>query len=87
MTFEVISVELSDGEGPSPATRELPIVDYNHLPKLAIEGFSHDLAKEEVETVLRYERAHRSRTPVIRVLTARLRRLRDGRHPDGAPVS
>jgi hypothetical protein len=79
-----MSVELFDGEVPGPATEELPIVDYKHLPKLAIEGFSRNLAKEETELVLRYERRHRDRTPVVRVLTARLRQLRHSRRNDGA---
>ncbi|WP_405577631.1 hypothetical protein [Streptomyces sp. NBC_01190] len=72
-------MELFDGEVPSPATGELPIVDYKHLPKLAIEGLSQDLAEEDIELVLRYERGHRDRTPVILLLTARLKRLREGR--------
>ncbi|MFC4030030.1 hypothetical protein ACFO3J_00935 [Streptomyces polygonati] len=79
-----MSVELFDSEGPGPATGELPIMDYKHLPKLAIEGFSQSLAKEETELVLRYEREHRDRTPVVRVLTARLRQLRHSRRDDGA---
>jgi hypothetical protein len=64
---------------PAPTTQELPIPDYKHLPRLDVEPRVGDLGKEEVETVLRYEREHRGRTPVIRLLTARLHRLRESR--------
>ncbi|WP_329138942.1 hypothetical protein OG552_32065 [Streptomyces sp. NBC_01476] len=74
-------MELFDGELPGPATAEVPIVGYPHLPKIAIESSLRDLGPDEVESVLRYESRHRARTPVIRLLTARLRRFRDG---DGA---
>lgn len=64
---------------PTPATRELPIVGYRHLPKQAIEALASDLDHEQADLVLRYECAHRGRTPVIRLLTARLRGLRENR--------
>jgi hypothetical protein len=65
-----------DDVTPGPTTRELPIPDYRHLPAHVIEGRIGDLDREAVEKVLRYECDHRERTPLIRLLTARLRGLR-----------
>jgi hypothetical protein len=75
----VTSVDLFDDETPAPATQELPIADYKHLPRIAVEASVGKLDRDDVELVLRYEREHRGRTPVIRLLTAQLRRLRDVR--------
>jgi hypothetical protein len=62
---------------PEPHTQELPLPDYPHLTTRAIESRVADLDRAQVEALLRYECAHRERTPVIRLLTARLRRLRE----------
>ncbi|WP_327287204.1 hypothetical protein [Streptomyces sp. NBC_01198] len=70
-------MDLFDDEIPDPVTQELPIPDYNHLPRLDVESRSRQLDAEGLELVLRYERTHRDRTPVAQFLTARLRRLRD----------
>jgi hypothetical protein len=59
-----------------PTADELPITDYDHLPKVAVEGRVAALGREELETILRYERAHRDRTPLVRLLMARLRQMR-----------
>jgi hypothetical protein len=77
--FGVMTVELFDDGTPGPATGELPIADYKHLPRVAVEGPAQELDQEQVETLLRYERRHRDRTPVIRLLTARLRAIRRSR--------
>ena len=61
---------------PGPKTQELPIADYRHLPVHTIAGRIPELDRKGVETVLRYECDHRERTPLIRLLTARLRGLR-----------
>ncbi|WP_051951848.1 hypothetical protein [Actinacidiphila yeochonensis] len=77
-----------DDVTPGPTTEELPIPDYRHLPAQAIEGRILELDGDEVETVLRYECEHRERTPLIRVLTARLRGLRERssvRQPPSVP--
>lgn|GEM_PF-6896467 len=66
-----------DDEMPGPTTQELPIPDYRHLPAQTIEGRARELDRAAVEAVLRYECEHRARTPLIRALTARLRRLRE----------
>lgn len=62
---------------PGPVTQELPIVDYPHLPRIEVERRAQDLASDGLELVLRYEREHGDRTPVVRLLTARLRQLRE----------
>lgn len=85
MTFGVTSVDLFDNEIPGPETSELPIADYPHLPRLQIESRASELDREQVERVLRYEREHRGRTPVIRLLTARLHELRP-HHRDTPPA-
>jgi hypothetical protein len=74
---DVTEVDLFDDEIPDPATRELPIPDYNHLPRVEVETASRQLDAEDLDVVLRYERGHRDRTPVVRLLTARLRWLRE----------
>ncbi|WP_433887804.1 hypothetical protein [Streptomyces sp. CA-111067] len=73
-----------DDEIPDPVTRELPIPDYKHLPRLDVETRAEGLKAEDLQIVLRYERGHRDRTPVIRLLTARLRRLRDQTRDTGS---
>jgi hypothetical protein len=79
----VTSVDLFDDETPAPATQELPIADYKHLPRIAVEASVGKLDQDDVELVLRYEREHRGRTPVIRLLTAQLRRIRNVRGSGG----
>jgi hypothetical protein len=59
-----------------PTADELPITDYDHLPKVVAEGRVPALGREDLETILRYERAHRDRTPLVRLLMARLRQMR-----------
>ncbi|WP_405591380.1 hypothetical protein [Streptomyces sp. NBC_01190] len=70
------SVEFLDGDLPGPETAELPIADYKHLSRLAVESHSRGLDQEQLALLLRYERRHRDRTPVIQFLTARLRQFR-----------
>jgi hypothetical protein len=73
---EVISVEEFPGEIGLPAKGELPIPDYEHLPQYSIESRVASLARDDVEILLRYESEHRNRTPVLRLLTERVRELR-----------
>lgn len=63
----------------------LPIADYDHLPKLAVESRARSLGPDELEALLRYECSHRARTPVIRVLAARLRQVRERRRRQAVP--
>jgi hypothetical protein len=71
-----------EDETGGPATGQLPIVDYNHLAGRTAESYFPGLGPEALGDLLCYEQAHRNRLPIIRSLTARLRRLRheqDGR--------
>ncbi|SFF77372.1 hypothetical protein SAMN05216251_12848 [Actinacidiphila alni] len=72
---------MSDLEDATPATvtQELPVLDYKHLPRLEIERHVLGLDEDATAVLLRYECDHRARTPVIRLLTARLRHLRADR--------
>ncbi|WUH89479.1 hypothetical protein OG900_04465 [Streptomyces sp. NBC_00433] len=70
-------MELFDNETGGPPTEQLPIADYNHLAGRTAESYFPGLGTEELADLLRYERAHRNRLPIIRSLTARLRLLRD----------
>jgi hypothetical protein len=72
-------MDMFDDELPAPATRELPLADYPHLSGYAIEASLSGLDSEEVEILKRYESTHRDRTPLVRLLTARLKSLRAGR--------
>lgn len=71
-------MEMFDDEVGSPPTEQLPIVDFKHLSGRTAESHFPGLGPGEVADLLRYERAHRNRLPIIRSLTARLRQLR---HP------
>ncbi|SEG87201.1 hypothetical protein SAMN05216223_11856 [Actinacidiphila yanglinensis] len=59
-----------------PAPRDLPVAGYEHLPQVAIEARVASLDRDQVEALLRYETEHSGRTPVLRLLTRRLRDLR-----------
>ncbi|MFF3564642.1 hypothetical protein ACFYXS_31825 [Streptomyces sp. NPDC002574] len=69
-------MDLPDDTTPAPVTLELPIADYKHLPRISVEDRVGRLDQDGAEKVLRYEREHRDRTPVIQLLLARLRQLR-----------
>lgn len=63
----------------SGAGEEPPIADYDHMTVRAVEGCARSLTYEQLTAVRDYECAHQARTPVIRLLTARLRAIRDER--------
>ncbi|MGW5354158.1 hypothetical protein ACWERV_27010 [Streptomyces sp. NPDC004031] len=65
-----------EDESRDPSTGQLPIVDYNHLAGRTAESFFPGLGPAELTDLLRYEKAHRNRLPVIRQLVARLRNYR-----------
>ncbi|MFJ4851537.1 hypothetical protein [Streptomyces sp. NPDC088733] len=67
---------MPDDITPAPVTQELPIPDYKHLPRISVEGRVGTLDQDGAQKVLRYEREHRDRTPVIQLLIARLQQLR-----------
>ncbi|WP_237404506.1 hypothetical protein [Actinacidiphila reveromycinica] len=68
-----------------PAPHDLPIAGYDRLPRVAIEARVARLDRGQVEALLRYEGEHADRTPVLRLLTRRLRELRDDSHDADAP--
>ncbi|WP_327286832.1 hypothetical protein [Streptomyces sp. NBC_01198] len=70
-------MEMFEDERGGPSTEQLPIVGYNHLPGRTAESYFPSLGQEELSDLLRYEQTHRNRLPIIRSLTARLRRLRE----------
>ncbi|MDX3074187.1 hypothetical protein ACIP98_34630 [Streptomyces sp. NPDC088354] len=69
-------MDLPDDMAPATVTQDLPIADYKHLPRISVEDRVGELDRDGAEKVLRYEREHRDRTPVIQLLIARLRQLR-----------
>lgn len=78
-------MEMFEDETGGPPTGKLPIVGYNHLAGRTAEAYFPSLSREELVDVLRYEQTHRDRLPIIRSLTAHLRRLRRGKQ-DGPPA-
>jgi hypothetical protein len=67
-----------EGTGDGTAGDRPPIADYDHLPKVLVESRAARMPREQVEALLRYESAHRARTPVIRALRSRLHEIEDG---------
>lgn len=72
-------MEMFEDDAGSPPTEQLPIADYKHLAGRTAESYFPGLGPDELADLLRYEQAHRNRLPIIRSLTARLRRLRHER--------
>lgn len=65
---------------------ELPLPDYDQLSAGTIEHRIRALEPEALERLLRYERDHADRAPVIDVITARLGQLESGGTPSpGGP--
>lgn len=67
-----------EGTGDGTAGDRPPIADYDHLPKVLVESRASRMPREQVEALLRYESAHRARTPVILALRSRLHEIEDG---------
>lgn len=65
----------------TPSHDELPIADYDHVTSGALEHRIRSLSSDQLATLLRYERSHAVRIPVIEVLSARLDQLRKGSRP------
>src|SRR3954466_9100562 len=63
------------------ARNTLPLPDYDHLPIGGLESRVRSLSSGDVEELLRYERAHADRVPVVELLSARLEQLRSGAEP------
>jgi hypothetical protein len=60
---------------------DLPLADYDHLPVGALEHRIRGLSAEELEELLRYEREHANRPPVVQLFSARLGQLARGGTP------
>jgi hypothetical protein len=63
-----------------------PIDDYDHMTVRQVESHADRLGQAELEGLVRYETAHQDRAPVVRILTARLRRLREAAGAGGRTV-
>jgi len=61
----------------------LPLPDYDHLSIPTLVHRIRSLEEPDVEALLRHERAHGDRLPVVEVLHDRLDQLRAGAEPSG----
>jgi hypothetical protein len=68
----------------APEHHQLPLRDYDHLPLTALAYRIRPLTREELEDLLRYEREHANRRPVVQVFESRLAELAAGAEPSGA---
>ncbi len=66
----------------SPSRDDLPLTDYDHLPVQSLGQRIRNLDREDVATLLTYEREHGDRLPVVQVLEQRLEEV-----SAGAPLS
>lgn len=73
-----------EGPGDEAPGDQPPLADYDHLPKVLVENRAARMPREQVEALLRYESAHRARTPVIRVLRSRLHQIENSGRQQGA---
>jgi len=67
----------------TPQHDDLPLPDYDHLPTGVLATHVRGLDEAGVDQVLRYERAHGNRLPVVQLLERRLEELRAGAEPSG----
>ncbi|WP_069465099.1 hypothetical protein [Actinacidiphila rubida] len=74
--------EDTDAQHPAGVGRP-PIDDYDHMTLRGVESRLGTLGEDDLEDLVRYECAHQDRTQVIRLLTARLQRLRETRRSPG----
>src|SRR5690348_7458095 len=69
-----------------PDKQTLPMPDFDHLPLATLQHRIRSLDLDGLEQVAAYERAHGNRAPVMTVVDARLRELRNGAQPSaGSP--
>lgn len=62
---------------------QLPIPHYDQLPLAGLTHRIRTLDADGVEALLRHERAHGDRTPVVEMLSHRLEALHAGAEPSG----
>lgn len=65
----------------TPSREELPLPDYDALSVGELEHRIRSLSAEELERLVRYERAHAARVPVVELLAGRLAQLDAGATP------
>ena len=65
----------------TPSREELPLPDYDGLSVGELEHRIRSLSAGELETLVRYERAHAARVPVMELLAGRLGQLDAGATP------
>lgn len=70
-----------------PAHDDLPLPDYDHLPKGSLPARIKSLDRAGVEKLLSYEISHANRLPVVLILERRLEALADGAEPTGGSVT
>ena len=74
--------------GPSIERGSLPLADFDHLPVGDLVHRIRSLDASQLETLLRHEREHGDRLPVVQALQARLDQVRAGAElSDGDPWS
>jgi hypothetical protein len=70
----------------SPSRDDLPLPDYDGLPVQSLGQRIRNLDREDVATLLSYEREHGDRLPVVQVLEQRLQEVSAGAPlSDGSP--
>ena len=69
-----------------PQHKDLPLPDYDHLPVGTLPTRITGLAEGDVEQLVRYEKAHVNRLPVLQILERRLQDLQGGAVPSGPQV-
>jgi hypothetical protein len=70
-----------------PSHDELPLPDYDHLPKGSLASRIRPLDRAGVEQLLAYERAHAHRLPVVLILEQRLEALAEGAEPTNGSLT
>jgi hypothetical protein len=88
ITPDPARVEEPEAELPDPPTHdELPLPDYDHLPKGSLPSRIKALDRGGVEQLLSYERAHGNRLPVVLILEQRIQTLSEGAEPTSGSVT
>jgi hypothetical protein len=66
---------------------QLPLPDYDHLPLGSLTQRIRTLEADDLDRLLRYEREHGNRLPVLQLMETRLADLRAGAKPSGGSPS
>lgn len=63
---------------------QLPLPDYDHIPLGNLEARITALDRPQLDQLLRYEREHGNRLPVVNILERRAAALESGAEPGGS---